>query len=332
MPIKINGYVKMKILVISTYRFDLEESLKKIICGGFHDLGYQVEYTNISESNYEDIVNDCKPDYVFVIAQPKKLKFVMDSIPKDNKVIIWNLEPISCSPEYRSALVSATKYKSFYKMCSYNEYPNYIFLPAGYHESINTRQEKTVFDRLGFVGNMECTRKKYFDSLKDCGINVDVWSNTKHVGAGAEFIGKYLLGIDCDDFPAHKEKYRWHRLMLYAANDVVFVTTTNWEKYGFKNGKDYIYIENMGNLTYWMLVLSKDLDRAKVIATNMRNKLVKNYSMDALLDNMLKSKQQQKIDYTKKTDKGITRKPWKIMTTIGGRKLWKISGKRKKLK
>jgi hypothetical protein len=280
----------MNITVISTYRFDLEESFKNILCSSLKDLGHNVGYLNgLIDKPQGCAISDLKKikaDMCMIIAQPKKIKQIITNI--QTRYIIYNLESVSKSNEYSMMISEAMIGKMAHKLCTYSEsqlrlFRDAVFLPVGFHNSLCVGVEKLYpIDKACFVGGVREHRLNTIKNIASCGLNVDVLNKGREVGYAAREAGKYIFGIDIDEFPDQIEKHRWHRLMVYAANRVVFMTTTDWSKYGFIDGVHYIKC----NSTKDFYTKSKSCD-PDTVSKNMYDLVSTKFAMSKLLKDTL---------------------------------------------
>ena len=284
----------MQIVIVSGYRFDYDKSIKNIICSSLSDIGYQYQYINYNKNEKEKSLDTIgkitkeQSDCVILICVPKNIPDIIKNI-QNNNIILWNQESISKTAEYKNIINNAATNNNVKNIWLYNECQfSYIkskkakFVPMGFHGNLCvSKNKKIIFNKLLFIGGIRENRRKYFNKLNEHDIAIDC-SDDYRLGPGDK-LEQYQFGIDVDEYPEQSEKYRWHRLMLYASNNIIFFSTTNWEKYGFVNGSHYINFKNISELKTKYLRLREREHIVNNIVCNMSEKVRKDYNMSDIL-------------------------------------------------
>jgi hypothetical protein len=256
--------------VISGYKTgDLGSSIRKITAGGLKDAGFNVIWHEHSDRSYNDIHNEL----VLCVFQPKRLSGVFEVLPKDNAIIYWNLEPITGKEEkrirYRRLITKLTNQSNIKAIWMYNEQqcniiPKTKFVPIAYHRSLETNSSQK--NGVVFLGSDNTFR---LNAFKSWGVKVTVQKNPAP-DASITCLPAYLIGVDLTASTDYSEDYRWHRLMLYIAAGNTIITTSNLDRYGFIDGKDYFRrpIKYIGEQVKYLL---RNRDEAIEVANNAKD-------------------------------------------------------------
>jgi hypothetical protein len=274
----------MNVVIISTYRSDrgdLDKSLRNLMLGAFTDLGHKAVFVN-HDSNTGDI----RSSLIVVLGQPKKMEQAVERLHKTNNIVLYNLEPITNSPEYRRMISRCAINPMVKQVWVYNELQlrcvsRSKFIPVGWHDSLLVSSKKTNISGIAFVGSNVGTRVRFIKEIKALGVHVDLLGGSK-TGA-ASGLDKYVVGMDMDH-STHSEKHRWHRMIIHAANRTVFMSTTDWGKYGFVDGKHYIRCTKPIDFVNAAKRFGSNIVLAERMADNLLAKVRSDYSMSDLIE------------------------------------------------
>ncbi len=260
-------------------------SFKPLIITSLKEIGYDV--VHISEYNdIKKITNST----IFSTMKPENYIEHVSNIDKSNFNIYWNLEPMSNKDNtarlfkrYNTVnrlmsdrkLYRIDKYLTFDKTQT-NLYPNSDFLPIGFHPCLSENSGSEKQNKILFLGTLNEYRSAMLKSLQKYKINV-VGPKSKD-----KKISLYQIGLDMENVPTHKHIH-WHRIMMYIANNIMVLTPSNLEEYGFVNKKHYIHYTSLRDCLGHIEYYTKHNNECRNITKAAYEFVKNNYYMPTLL-------------------------------------------------
>lgn len=277
----------------------IKETISRIVRSAFSSLNvdYKVFYNvNTKINTYSSLI--------IFISSPKRLEYLIKKVYKNNNIlVVWNLEAISLIPETR-----AWNFMKQVLDFSNNDDINYIwhfaehqldviknrkisYLPLGIEESIVTRNIKKMNDVL-FLGEITKQREKLLSEVYKG--NFEFYNHGifdyKDADSMLNFISSFRIGLDCMAEDNTPDYIRWHRIVLYGANNIVILTDNNLlDKYGFEEGVHYFKYRKDNALDLYLKIndIFENKELLNQVSKNMYSKLKEKFLMKNLLFNKL---------------------------------------------
>jgi len=279
---------------------------KALVVGALEDLGYTVNYIDSYDS-----LSVIRDSLVLCVIAPELMINNYHCIDSSNYVIWWNLEPFDITGDSadsklaarRTILDSVTRDKSKYnldKVVFFNKKQAELynseqdFLPIGYHSvlSCDGRYDKKRLTIL-FAGYRSSARNVFLNK-----VNEGLSGAIVHAGHSAscslesniQGIYRHKFGLDCPSKWTEKHIH-WHRIVMYAANKAVLLSSSDLSEYGIIDNKHYIRYSGERNLIKKAKRALK-LDRGVIrdMAEAMLSKIQKDFMMADLFEKLLDDK------------------------------------------
>lgn len=274
-------------------------SMHKLIEVSMANLGIQTTFI----SDYEQLYNITNSVVLFLVKPSIYLSHIHKT-SETNTNIIWNFEPFSFSHSgdkkldnfryiFGKLLSNKDKYRLkhiwFFDKRQSDLFNNTdcSYLPIGYDPVLSSRgkYKKKNKDKLLFIGKIERERRKDFKAinklLRSQNISIQHINHSRFTTLenNIDLIYGFRFGLNHHDRQQRLHTH-WHRIMVYAANKVSLVSQDDLTRFGFINGKHYIYYKrpkDIANIYFGDYELFKDMSR------NMLEKVQKEYYMTDLL-------------------------------------------------
>jgi len=306
-----------KIIVFNRYAADCKnilgfsKSFGEILINSLVDIGFNVEYVSDTTA-----IKNVKDSLVLSIISPTAMMGVHNEIHKSNRHIWWNIEPISIQNNEKDTEILKTRRlvcdsiisdicgHGIHKVLLFDKNQvdlyrnnNVHFLPIGFHECLLGHDKTLTYGvkktKYALVGDLSLYRRSFLSrAMVHLPREVyEIQSFGHRCFRGLEHEKRVLFYFRFGlDIPAcfKQQHIHWHRFMVYAARQMVLISSSDLSDYGFVDTVHYFHYKSLCHfvdiIKHLHTVSKYDTE---IIANNMLTKMKNDFYMPNLLNEVL---------------------------------------------